>query len=325
MSATADDGEPGLSASTATDPAPVRRWSLPLPARPRPGRSLDLGDRPRVMAVVNLTPDSFSDGGRWASPEHAVEGALAMLEEGADLVDLGAESTRPGGGVYGGGAREVPAAEELDRLLPVLEALRAATAAPISIDTRKGEVARAALAAGADLVNDVSALADPALAQAIAAAGCPVVLMHARGEIGSMQRGIRFDDVVAEVRAELAAALGRAEAAGIDRGRTLLDPGIGFGKTYGQNLLLLRRLGDLAGLGRPLVVGASRKAFIGHLTGEPAGAPAAGRLAGSLAAAAWAAAGGAAVVRVHDAGESARFLSVWTAVRDAAGAREAAA
>ena len=292
-----------------TDPAHPR-WTLRLPA----GRRLDLGERPRVAAVVNLTPDSFSDGGRWRDAAHAVDGALAMLEDGADLVDLGAESTRPGGGVYGAGAREVPAAEELARLLPVLGPLRAATAAPISVDTRKGEVARATLAAGADLINDISALADPELAAAVAAAGCPVVLMHSRGELASMQRGIRFDDVVDEVRAELGAALGRAAAAGIDRAQVLLDPGIGFGKTYRQNLLLLRRLDALGALGRPLVVGASRKAFIGDLTGEPP----AGRLAGSLAAAAWAAAGGAAVVRVHDAGESARFLEVWTAVRDAA-------
>lgn len=286
------------------------RWTLPLPG----GRALPLGERPRVMAVVNLTPDSFSDGGRWRDKAHAVEGALAMLDEGADLLDLGAESTRPGGGTYGAGAREVPAGEELERLLPVLEAVRAATEAPLSVDTRKGEVARAALAGGADLINDVSALADPELAAAVAEAGCPVVLMHSRGEIGSMQRGIRFDDVVAEVSAELAAALGRAEAAGIDRGRTLLDPGIGFGKTYGQNLRLLRGLDELGALGRPLVVGASRKAFIGELTGEPP----AERLAGSLAAAAWAASGGAAVLRVHDAAQSARFLKVWAAVRDAA-------
>jgi len=292
------------------------RWILRLPG----GRRLDLGARPLVAAVLNLTPDSFSDGGRWRDPGHAVEGALAMLAEGADLIDLGAESTRPGGGVYGAGAREVGSAEELDRLLPVLGALRAATDAPISVDTRKGTVARAALEAGADLINDVAALADPALASAVADAGCPVVLMHSRGEIVSMQRGIRFDDVVAEVRAELAAALERAAAAGIDRAQTLLDPGIGFGKTSEQNLLLLRRLAALGDLGRPLVVGASRKAFIGDLTGEPP----AERLAGSLAAAAWAASGGAAVVRVHDAGESARFLRVWIAVRDAAAAAEAA-
>jgi dihydropteroate synthase len=297
-----------------TDTAPPR-WSLRLPG----GRRLDLGARPLVAAVVNLTPDSFSDGGRWRDAEHAVEGALGMLADGADLLDLGAESTRPGGGVYGAGARAVPAEEELARLLPVLGPLRAATAAPLAVDTRKGAVARAALAAGADLINDVSALGDPELAAAVAAAGCPVVLMHSRGEIASMQRGIAFADVVGEVRAELGAALARAAAAGIDRGQTLLDPGIGFGKTYEQNLLLLRRLGALAELGRPLVVGASRKAFIGHLTGEPP----AGRLAGSLAAAAWAAAGGAAVVRVHDAAESARFLKVWTAVRDAAAAEAA--
>lgn len=297
------------------------RWSLPLPR----GRRLDLGDRLRVMAVLNLTPDSFSDGGRWRHPDEAVEGALAMLDEGADLLDLGAESTRPGGGVYGGGAREVPADEELDRLLPVLEPLRAATDAPLSVDTRKGEVARRALAAGADLINDVSALADPETAAVVAAAGCPVILMHSRGEIGSMQRDIRFDEVVDEVRRELASALAGAEAAGIAAERVILDPGIGFGKRYEQNLALLRHLPRLVELGRPLLVGASRKAFIGHLTGQPP----AERTAGSLAAAAWAASGGGALVRVHDVAETTRFLAVWNAVRDAgaskAGASEAGA
>ncbi|HVT59349.1 MAG TPA: dihydropteroate synthase [Thermoanaerobaculia bacterium] len=233
-------------------------WTLRLPR----GRTLSLGARPRIVGILNLTPDSFSDGGLWSEPERAVARGLAMLDEGAELLDLGAESTRPGGGVYGAGARPVAAEEELARLLPVLERLRAATDAPISVDTRKGVVARRALAAGADLINDVSALSDPELAAAAAAAGCPVVLMHSRGELATMQRRISFRDLVGEVRAELAEAAGRAAAAGIDPGQLILDPGIGFGKTAEQNLLLIQRLADLAALGRPLLLGASRKSFL---------------------------------------------------------------
>jgi len=271
------------------------------------------------MGVLNLTPDSFSDGGRWFSPDEpgrAVERGLAMLAKGADLLDLGAESTRPGGDVYGAGAREVPAEEELSRLLPVLEGLRAATGAPLSVDTRKAAVARAALAAGADLVNDVSALGDPGMAPLVASAGCPVVLMHSRGELGTMQRDIRFGDVVAEVRSELAGAVARAEAAGVPRDRIVVDPGIGFGKTAEQNLALLARLGELTGpagstgLGLPVLVGASRKSFLGAVTGDPPDR----RLPGSLAAAARAAAGGAALLRVHDVTETVAFLAVLSAI-----------
>jgi dihydropteroate synthase len=284
----------------------ARPWSLPLPR----GRRLELGARPLVMGVVNVTPDSFSDGGDHLAPERAIRYGLELVAEGADLLDLGAESTRPGGGVYGAGAREVPADEELARLLPVLAGLRAATDLPLSVDTRKAAVARAALAAGADLVNDVSALGDGDMGGVVAEAGCPLVLMHSRGELASMQRDIRFRDVVAEVAAELETAVERANAAGVDSDLLLLDPGIGFGKTWEQNLTLLRRLDVLQALGRPLVVGASRKSFIGHLTG----AGPRQRLPGSLAAAAWAAAGGAAVVRVHDVAATVQFLAVWRAV-----------
>jgi dihydropteroate synthase len=267
------------------------------------------------MGVVNVTPDSFSDGGRYLPPDRALDHARALIDAGADLLDLGAESTRPGGGVYGDGARDVPAAEEINRLGPVLEALRPATDLPISIDTRKGEVARWALAAGADLINDVSALADPDLAGAVAAADCPVILMHSRGEIRSMQQDLHYDDLLAEVCRELQTATERAERAGVRHEQILLDPGIGFAKSFDQNLLLLQRLDRLAELGSPLVVGASRKSFIGHLTGEPAER----RLPGSLAAVAWAATHGAAIVRVHDVSDTAQFLQVWSAVRDADG------
>ncbi len=308
---------------TATQPSTLPSWTLQLPR----GRSLVLGSEPgtprtptlptlpRVMGILNLTPDSFSDGGLFAAPEQAIERGLAFLAAGADLLDLGAESTRPGGGVYGAGARTVPVEEELSRLLPVLVGLRRATDAPLSVDTRKGEVARQALAAGADLVNDVSTLRDPDLGRAVAAAGCPLVLMHSRGEIATMQREIRFTDVVAEVSAELQQAVDRAMRLGIDPGQLILDPGIGFGKTRNQNLLLVRRLDALAALGRPLLLGASRKSFLGRLEDPPAPpAPPDRRLGGSLAAAGWAALHGAAVVRVHDVAETVQFFAAWRAI-----------
>jgi dihydropteroate synthase len=244
------------------------------------GRSIVLQRRPLVMGVLNLTPDSFSDGGLWLEPEKAVERGLEMVSSGAELLDLGAESTRPGGGIYGGGAAHVPVDEELRRLLPVLERLRDEVEVPISVDTRKGEVASAALAGGADLINDISALTDPELARVVAETGCPVVLMHSRGELAQMQRDIRFDNLLAEVVGELGGAVERAILAGVSRQQIFVDPGIGFGKTPLQNLLLLRHLDALHELGCPVLVGASRKSFIGHLTGAPAD----DRLGGSLAA-----------------------------------------
>ena len=299
---------------TSTLPQAAQTWTLRLPR----GRALALGERPLVMGILNLTPDSFSDGGLWNDPARAVDRALRMLREGADLLDLGAESTRPGGGVYGQGARTVPPAEEIDRLLPVLETLRRETDAPLSVDTRKGEVARRALEAGADLINDVSALADPELARAVAASGCPVVLMHSRGELATMQQDVRYQDLLGEVRSELAAAVERAVAAGIAERQIVLDPGLGFGKTWRQNLALLRRLPELARLGRPLLLGASRKSFLARAVeaarpGTPPPAPA-DRLPGSLAAVGWAAAQGAALLRVHDVAETVQFLEVWRAI-----------
>lgn len=284
----------------------ARRWTLRLPR----GRTLDLGGTPKVMGVLNLTPDSFSDGGLWLDPKRAVARGIEMLVEGADLLDLGGESTRPGGGVYGDGATTLAADEEWARLEPVLSELRRETDAPLSVDTRKGEVARRALAAGADLINDVGALADPDLGAAVSAAGCPLVLMHSRGELATMQREIHYRDVVAEVCDELAQAIARAVAAGVEREQLIVDPGIGFAKDQTGNLTLLARVDALAPLGRPVVVGASRKSFIGRLTG----APPSERLAGSLAAAAWAAYGGAALVRVHDVAATVEFLTVWRAI-----------
>lgn len=263
------------------------------------------------MGVLNLTPDSFSDGGRFLDPDRAVARGLEMLEEGAEILDLGAESTRPGGGVYGDGAGEVDPEEEIERLLPVLETLRGKTDAVLSVDTRKGAVARRALAAGADLINDVGGLTDDSLGAAVAAAGCPLVLMHSRGELTTMQRDISFDDVVREVCAELAELAERAVLAGVSREQIILDPGIGFGKSARQNLRLLAELDRFDVLGRPLLVGASRKSFIAKVSP----APPERRLGGSLAAAGAAITGGAAILRVHDVAETAQFIRVANAIR----------
>lgn len=265
------------------------------------------------MGVLNITPDSFSDGGRWLEPAQAVERGLALLEEGAEILDLGAESTRPGGGIYGAGGGRVTASEELDRLLPVLEALRAEVDLPISVDTRKGRVARESLTAGADLINDVGGLGDRELVAAVAEAGRPVIAMHSRGELATMQRGIHFDDVTTEVRDELHEIAGIALAGGIYEDQIVLDPGIGFGKTAAQNLQLLGELDRLQELGHPLLVGASRKSFISQVREALPDE----RLGGSLAAAAWAAHHRAAILRVHDVSATIQFLEVWNAIDSA--------
>lgn len=298
-----------MSPSVDSKSAHTRSWTLTLPR----DRNLALGGWPRVMGILNLTPDSFSDGGLWSGPEEAVEGALTMFEAGAAVVDLGAESTRPGGGVYGEGAEEVSPQEELDRLMPVLEKLRKATDAPLSVDTRKGAVAREALAAGADMINDVSALSDAELGRAVRDARCPLVLMHSRGDLRTMQEDPHYDDLLREIKVELGAAMDRALAFGIPKEQVVVDPGLGFGKSYAHSLSLLAHLDALLALGRPVMVGASRKSFIGHLTG---GAPPRDRLAGSLAAAGLSADKGAALLRVHDVADTVRFLQVWEAIRE---------
>ncbi len=269
------------------------------------------GSGPFVMGVLNVTPDSFSDGGRYAEPAAAVDRALRLAEEGADLLDLGGESTRPG-------SPPVPVEEEIRRVVPVLERLAArGSPLPISIDTSKPQVAREALRAGAALVNDVHGLADPRLAEVVAAAGVPVVLMHMRGTPADMQSRATYGDVVAEVAEVLRQAMARAAAAGVPAERTILDPGIGFAKKPEHSLELLARLGELRALGRPLLVGPSRKSFIGHVTG----APVEGRLPGTLAAVAAAVLAGAEVVRVHDVAEGRQAARLAAAIRDAAGRR----
>ena len=290
--------------------------SLDLPG----SRSLTFSERPLLMRVLNLTPDSFSDGGRYTEPGAAVERAMRMLEEGADIIDLGAESTRPGGGVYGDGADPVSAAQEIERLRPVLEILRPLTEAVLSVDTRKAAVAAVALDCGADLINDVSALNDPEMAPLVAARGVPIVLMHGRGEIRSMQRDIHFENVVLDVRNELEAAAAIAQESGISASQILVDPGIGFGKTVEHNLELLRGLGVLARLGHAIVVGASRKSFIGAVDGRSTPGLEHNRLGGSLAAAAWAATAGAHIVRIHDVPETAQFFRLWATLQAQSGA-----
>jgi dihydropteroate synthase len=273
----------------------------------RIGARLFEGPGPFLMGVVNATPDSFSDGGRFLDPGAAVEQALRHAEEGADLVDVGGESTRPG-------APAVPADEEIRRVVPVIERLRArGFPLPISIDTAKGAVARAALAAGADLVNDVTALGDPDLARAVAEARAPVVLMHMRGTPADMQSRAVYGDVVEEVAAELRAALARAEAAGIDPATVVLDPGIGFAKTAEHAVELLARIGELRALGRPLLVGPSRKSFIGKLTG----APVTDRVPGTIAAVVACVLAGVELLRVHDVAPCRQAALVAAALRDA--------
>ncbi len=274
--------------------------------RLRMGARLLEGPGPFIMGIINATPDSFSDGGRFLALADAVAGAERMAEEGADLIDLGGESTRPG-------APTVDVEEEIRRVVPVVERLRArGFRLPISVDTSKGEVARAALAAGADLVNDVSGGGDPALLRAVAAAGSPFVVMHSRGPSG--ERRAAYRDVVGDVVDELGAAIARAEAAGVAPDGIVVDPGLGFSKTAEQNLLLLRRLDALRPLGKPILVGPSRKSFIGAVTGAPVDE----RLPGTLAAVTACVLAGVEIVRVHDVVEVRQAADVAAAIRDGA-------
>jgi dihydropteroate synthase len=268
-------------------------------------RELPLDERTLVMGIVNVTPDSFSDGGMFEDADAAVAHGLRLLEEGADLLDVGGESTRPGSDPVG-------AEEESRRVLPVLEGLRrGAPEALLSVDTRSAVVAEGALAAGAALVNDISAGADPDMFGVVAASGAGMILMHMRGEPKTMQQDPRYDDVVAEVRGFLAERLEAAVAAGVGRDRLAIDPGIGFGKNLQHNLELLRSIGSFRELGVPVLVGVSRKRFIGELSGasDPAD-----RLEGSVASAVWGATNGVDVVRVHDVAATVRALRVADAI-----------
>jgi dihydropteroate synthase len=270
------------------------------------GKTLVLGERTWVMGVLNVTPDSFSDGGRFADADAAIAHGLSLFEAGADIVDVGGESTRPGG------AAAVGADEERRRVLPVVRGLRARGAGPLSIDTTKAEVAAAALDAGADVVNDVSGLRfDPRMGRLVAERGVPVVLMHLRGDFQGMHRAPHYGNVLAEVAAELEEALARAGRAGVRREQTIVDPGLGFAKDAGHTLEVIRRLPELASLGRPLLVGPSRKSFIGRVTERPP----AERTFGTAAAVAACVLGGAHVVRVHDVREMVDVARVCDAIR----------
>lgn len=278
-----------------------------LTARPVPWAGLPQG-RPLVMGVLNVTPDSFSDGGRNLEPEAAIAAGKAMMAAGADLLDVGGETTRPR-------AAPTPQAEECARVLPVVAAL-AGAGFPVSIDTRHAATMRAALGEGARIVNDVSALThDPEAMGVVAASGAPVILMHMRGQPATMHDHADYADVAREVCTELAARVAAAEAAGVARAAIAVDPGIGFAKFPPDNLALLRRLPLLLSLGRPLVVGVSRKRFIGLISGVERPEE---RVAGSVAAALHAALHGAAILRVHDVPATVQAVRVWRALLDGA-------
>ncbi len=267
------------------------------------GRVLVSGSRPRIMGIVNVTPDSFSDGGLALDPGSALDRARKLAAEGADILDLGGESSRPG-------AEVVPLAEELRRVIPAVEAIAGELDVPLSIDTVKPEVARQAIARGASILNDISGLSDPAMVRLAAETGVGVVVMHMLGDPRTMQDDPRYDDVIEAVRSFLARRLDEAEKAGIPRERIALDPGIGFGKTSEHNLLLLRHVGRFATLGCVVLVGVSRKGFLGEITGRPRNDRAVATASASLAAIV----GGAAVARVHDVAAMADTLKVWEAV-----------
>jgi dihydropteroate synthase len=261
--------------------------------------------RPLVMGVVNVTPDSFSDGGRYLDPAAALAHARKLIAEGADILDIGGESTRPG-------AQPVSEDEELARVKPLLEALRDASI-PISVDTRRARVMREALRAGASMINDVEALESPGALESVASSDCAICLMHKKGDPATMQRDPRYGDVVADVKAYLAERIAAAENAGIDRSRIAIDPGFGFGKTPAHNLELLKRLDEFGSLGVPVVAGWSRKSTLGVITGKPVDE----RLAASIAAALLSVQHGANILRVHDVTETRDALALWQALRNA--------
>jgi dihydropteroate synthase len=256
------------------------------------------------MGVVNITPDSFSDGGRFLDSDAAIAQAARLVEEGAAILDIGAESTRPG-------AMPVTEKEELERLLPVLEKIRDLPV-PVSVDTRRPAVMRRVLAEGASMINDIEALGAPGALEAVAATGCGVCLMHKQGDPATMQVDPRYEDVVKEVTLFLSGRVAAAQAAGISRERMTIDPGFGFGKTVAHNLELLRSLRTLGALGVPVLAGLSRKSTLGRLTGRPQG----DRMVASVTAALLAAQRGATILRVHDVGATRDALAVWRAVEE---------
>src|SRR6267154_1758653 len=279
-------------------------------------RTLMLGQRTLLMGALNVTPDSFSDGGKFLDPRRAIEHGLEMERAGADLLDIGGESTRPG-------STETPAETELGRILPVLEGLRDVLRIPICVDTRKSEVAEAAITAGAQIINDVSGLcSDPRIGKVAARRGVPLILMHMRGEPASMQKKPFARNVMKDVTQGLRAAITKARRAGVRRSQIIIDPGIGFGKSFEQNYELLRKLPEIAKLGYPLLVGTSRKGFLGAtLAREGKSAPPGERLWATAATVTASILGGAHIVRVHDVQEMVQVARVADCLLDAAKCR----
>lgn len=283
----------------AESPAPAGRRTLKLREH-----TLELGKKTYIMGIVNVTPDSFSDGGQHATVQAAVDHARRLVDEGADIIDIGGESTRPG-------AEPVPAEEELERVIPVVERLAPDIPVPISVDTYKAEVAEAALSAGAHMINDISALRlDTRLGEVVARAGVPVVLMHMKGLPRNMQENPQYDSVIGEILGFLRDAVARAESCGVPRENIVIDPGIGFGKTVAHNLEILKRLGEFRSLGLPILVGTSRKSLIGKVLNLPVDQ----RLEGTAATVALAIASGADIVRVHDVRYMARVARMADAI-----------
>lgn len=269
-------------------------WQIPLAGN----RNLQLNKKAQLMGIVNVTPDSFSDGGFYASSEQAVAHGMALIEAGADLLDIGGESTRPG-------YQPVPAEEELARILPVIHGLRQKTTLPISVDTQKALVAREAIAAGADIINDISGFGDPEMPRVAAETGAPTVIMHCRPEPTFYEKG-----VIADIMQAFRDMIARGLAAGMREEQFILDPGVGFGKTHEENLAIIRHLGEFATLGRPILLGASRKRFLGAILDKPP----LERTWGDAAVTALAAANGASIIRVHAVAELAQVLKVTNAI-----------
>ena len=268
-------------------------------------RSLSLGERTHIMGVLNVTPDSFSDGGQYLDPRKAIKRAREMAEEGADIIDIGGESSRPGSDPVG-------LDEELKRVMPVIEEIAPKIGVPISIDTYKSEVARRALDAGAEIINDISALNyDPQMAELIAQRGVPVILMHMRGAPKDMQKNLHYHSLISEILAYLRESINRAEAAGIDPKKIIIDPGIGFGKSAEDNLRVIRNLSEFRVLGRPILLGTSRKSFIGKILDAELGE----RLEGSIASVVAGIINGANIVRVHEVREAKKAVLLTDAIR----------
>ena len=264
------------------------------------GRWVEPSDRPLVMGILNITPDSFADGGQYSTLDEVIAQADRLVAEGADILDIGGESSRPG-------SESISTAEELARVVPLIERLRPNLAIPISVDTTKAEVAQAAIDLGVDIINDIRGLTDPALLRVVAKSDVGVVIMHMRGTPRTMQLSPTYENVVGEVAAYLAERVQVVEAAGISRARIAVDPGIGFGKTFAHNQRILRELDQLEKIDCPILVGTSRKGFLGQITGKPV----ADRVVGSVASALASLAGGASVVRVHDVAATVEAIAVW--------------